>query len=139
MSIKKHLNFLELLYTKKEKIPIDNLIDEIDVEFYFFHNFLDVYFVQNRVLRQSKCLFRETCPIKKFTFDPHIAYQSFKLTADLNLKRKENLFILENLKLFKKSYDNISKSLFNPYSIPKFVKIPQQSFFFLHFYKDFQS
>ena len=36
MSIKKHLNFLELLYKKKEKIPIDFLIDEIDVESYFF-------------------------------------------------------------------------------------------------------
>ena len=138
MSIKKHLNLFELLYTKK-KIPIDNLIDEIDVEFYFFHNFLDVYVVQNRVFRQSKCLFRETCSIKEFTFDPHIAYQSFKLTADLNLKRKENLFILENLKLIKKSYDNISKSLFNPYPISKFVKTPQQSFLFLPFFKDFQS
>ena len=35
MSIKKHLNF-ELLYNKKEKIPIDFLIDEIGVDSYFF-------------------------------------------------------------------------------------------------------
>ena len=50
MSIKKHLNFLELVYKKKGKIPIDFFIDEIDVESYFFHNFLEVYVVQNRVL-----------------------------------------------------------------------------------------
>ena len=36
MYIKKHLSFLELLYKKKEKIPIDFLIDELDVDSYFF-------------------------------------------------------------------------------------------------------
>ena len=36
---KKNLRFLELLYKKKEKIPIDFLIDEIDVDSYFFHKF----------------------------------------------------------------------------------------------------
>ena len=138
MSIKKHLNFLELLYKKKENIPCDFLIDEIDVDSYFFHNFLDVYVVQNRVLRLSKGLFRETYSIKEFTFDSHIAYQSYKLTAELHLTRKEILFILENLKLIKKSYDNISKTLFIPYPTPKFVKIPQQSSLFLHFLRTFK-
>ena len=139
MSIKKHLNFLELLYKKKENIPCDFLIDEIDVDSYFFHNFLDVYFVQNRVIRLSKGLFRETYSFKEFIFDPHNAYQSYKLTAELHLTRKEILFILENLKLIKKSYDNISKTLFIPYPILKFVKTPQQISLFLHFFKDFQS
>ena len=74
----------------------------------------------------------------RFTFDPHIAYQSFKLTAELHFTRKELLFILENLKLIKKSYDNISKTLFITYPIPKFVKTPQQSSLFLHFFKGFQ-
>ena len=101
---------------KKEKIPIDFFIDRIDVDSYVFHNFLDVYVVQNRVIRLSKGLFRETF---EFTFDPHNAYQSFKLTAELHLTRKEILFILEFLKLIKKSYDNISKTLSIPYPIPK--------------------
>ena len=98
MSNKKRLNFLEFLYKKKENIPRYFLIDEIDVDSYFFHNFLDVYVIQNRVLRISKCLFRETYSIKEFAFDPHITYQSYKLTAELQLTRKETLFILENLK-----------------------------------------
>ena len=132
MSIKKYLNFLELLYKKKENIPCDFLIDEIDVDSY-------VYVVQNRVLRLSKGLFRETYSIKEFTFDSHIAYQSYKLTAELHFTRKEILFILENLRLIKKSYDNISKTLFIPYPTPKFVKTSQQSALFLHFFKDFQS
>ena len=141
MSIKKNLSFLELLYKKKEKIPIGFLIDEIDVDSYFFHNFLDVFIVKNRVIRLSKGLFRETYSIKEFTFDSHIAYQSFNLTAELHLTRKVILFILENLNLIKKFYDNISTniSLFIPYPKPKFVKIPQQNFLFLHFFKNFQS
>ena len=109
---KNHLSFLELLYRKKEKSPIDFLIDEIDVDSSFFHNFLDVFIVQNRVIRLSKGIFRETYSIKEFTFDSHIAYQSFKLTAELHLTRKEILFILENLKLIKKSYDKIYQKLF---------------------------
>ena len=139
MSIKKLLSFLELLYKKKEKIPIDFLIDEIDVDSYFFHNFLDVFIVQNRIIRLSKGLFRETYSIKEFNFDSHIAYQSFKLTAELQLTRKEILFFLENLKLIKKSYDKISKTLFIPYPKPKIVKTPQQSSLFLLLLKDFQS
>ena len=102
MSIKKHLNSLELLYKKKENFPCDFLIDELDVVSDFFHNFVDVYVVQSRVLRLSKGLFRETYPIKEFIFDPIIAYQNYKLTAELHLTRKEFLFILENLKLIKK-------------------------------------
>ena len=138
MSIKKHLNFLELLYKKKENIPCDFLIDEIDVDSYFFHNFLDVSVVQNRVLRLSKGLFRETHSIKEFTFDSHIAYQSYKLTAELHLTRKEILFILENLKLIKKSYDNISKTLFIPYPTPKFVKTPSKVLYSSIFLRTFK-
>ena len=102
MSIKKHLNFLEILYKKKENIPCDFLIDEIDVDSYFFHSFLDVYIVQNRVIRLIKGLFRETYYIKEFIFDPHIAYQSYNFTAELHLTRKEILFILKNVELNKK-------------------------------------
>ena len=58
MSFEKHSSFLELLYKKKEKFLIDFLIDGIDVDYYFFSNFLDVDVVQNRVLRLSKGLFR---------------------------------------------------------------------------------
>ena len=125
MSIKKHLNFHEFFYKKKNN-PCDFLIDEIDIDSYIFHNFLDVYVIQNRVLRLSKGLFRETYSIKEFIFDPHFAYQSYKLTVALHLTRKEILFILENLKLIKKSYNNISKSLFFPTQLPNLSKLPSK-------------
>ena len=69
MSIKLHSNFLKLLYKKNENLPCDFLIDETRLDSYFFHNFLDVYFVQNKVLRLSNCLFRESYSIKEVTFE----------------------------------------------------------------------
>ena len=92
MSIKKHLNFLQ----KKERIPCDFLLDEIDVYFYFFHNFLDVSVVQYRVLRLRKGLFRETYSIKELASDLRVSYQSFKLTAELHLTRKKNFVCSRN-------------------------------------------
>ena len=37
-------------FARLKKTAIDSLIDEIDIEFYF-SSFLDVYIVQNRVIR----------------------------------------------------------------------------------------
>ena len=37
------------LQEKKEKVLINFLIDEIDVDSYFFHNFLDVYVVKIQI------------------------------------------------------------------------------------------
>ena len=133
---------LKIVYQKdkkKEKIPVDFLIDEIDVDSYSFHNFLDVFIVQNGVIRLSKSLFRETYSIKEFTFDLQLAYQNFKFMAELHLTRKEILFILDNLKLIRKSYGILSKTLFIPYPMPKFVQTLQQISSLLHFFKDFQS
>ena len=138
MSIKKHLNFLEILYKKKENIPCDFLIDEIDVDSYFFLNFLDVYVVQNRVLRLSKGLFRETYSIKEFTFDSHIAYQSYKLTAELHLTRKEILFILENLKLIKNRTIIFQRLFLFHIQLPNLLKLPSKVLYSSIFLKIFK-
>ena len=112
--------------------------DEIDVNSYFFHIFLDVYVVQNKVLRVSKSLFRETYSNKEFIFDPYFAYQSYKFTAELHLTRKEVFFYFRKLEINKKkSYDKISKTLFIPYPTPNFVITSQQCSLFLHFLKRF--
>ena len=121
---KKHLNFLELLYKKKENIPCDFLIDEIDVDSYFFHNFLDVYVVQNRVLRLSKSLFRETYSIKEFNFDSHIAYQSYKLTAELHCR---NFIYFGKFEVNKKYRTIIFQRLFLfDIQLPNLLKLPSK-------------
>ena len=49
------------------------------------------------------------------------------------------MFILESLKLIRRSYDNISKTLFIPYPTPKLVKTSHQSSLFLNFFENFKS
>ena len=63
MSIKKSLDFPELLY-KTKKVPPDFLIYARDADS-FFTKFLIVYVVQNRILRPSKILISETYSIKE--------------------------------------------------------------------------
>ena len=121
------------LQEKKKKFQLIFYNDEI-------YDFLDVYIVQNRVFRLSKGLFGETYSIKEFTFEPHIAHQSFKLTAELHLTSKEILFILENLKQVKNRTIRYQILFLSPTRYPKlFKKIPQQGSFFFHFFKDLQS
>ena len=44
MLIKNHLQLLEKIYKRKEGIADAYRVDEIDVDPYFFYNFLDVFF-----------------------------------------------------------------------------------------------
>ena len=56
MLIKNHLQTLEKIYKRKEGIPDSYKIDEIDVDSYFFYNFLDIFTKSNRIIRFSKGL-----------------------------------------------------------------------------------
>ena len=78
MSKKKHLNFLELLY-KKKNVLCDFFFDEKDAHFFFFYNFWDVHVVQNRGLRLSKSLFRETHSIKKSLLNRVLSIKAINL------------------------------------------------------------
>ena len=103
-------------------MPLSFIIFEIDAESYIFHNSLGVYILKNRVIRLSKSLFERNILSKDPNFEPNIEYQSFKLTAQLNVTRKEILFTLENLKLIKKSRESLSKTLFIPNPVLKFCQ-----------------
>ena len=105
----------------------------------FFHKFLDVFIVQNRVIRLNKSLFRGTYSIKEFTFDPHFAYQIFKLTAELHLTGKKILFFSREFETIQQILRQYIKISFHPYSINIFAKTLQQSSSFLHFFYDFQN
>ena len=63
---------------------------------------------------KSKGFFWETYPIKEINFQPSIEYQSFRLTAELHLTRKQFLCFLKDFKLIKKSFDNLSKTFLSP-------------------------
>ena len=66
MSIDQHYFSIESHYKpKKGKNPFNALIDEIDVDSYFLHNFLGLFVVQNSIRRLNKDFFRETKSINK--------------------------------------------------------------------------
>ena len=46
MLIKNHVQLLEKIYKRKDGIPDAYRVDEIDVDSYFFYNFLDVFLKQ---------------------------------------------------------------------------------------------
>ena len=110
MSIKKIRAASSYFIRKRKSFQLIFLLMKkmLTLSFFFF---LDVFILQNRIIRLSQGLFRETYSIIEFIFDPHIAYQNFKLTAESQLTMKEVLFILENLKL-KKSRTIIYQNLF---------------------------
>ena len=84
MLYEKNLNFLQLLYKKKGNNPIDFLIDENDVDSYFFHNFLDVYVVQNRVLQQVKVFLGKLTHSKRFFLIHLLRIKSINLLLNYN-------------------------------------------------------
>ena len=59
-------NFLEKNYKRKEWIADAYRVDEIDVDSYFFYNFLDVFTQNNRIIRFNKGLEYATFSITKF-------------------------------------------------------------------------
>ena len=97
MLIKNHLQFLEKIYKRKEGIADAYRVDEIDVDSYFFYNFLDVFTQNNRIIGLSKGFEHATFSIKKFEFDDNITKQSFDLSSELHINKYEMLFILNSV------------------------------------------
>ena len=59
---------------KKKGIADGFRVDEIDVDPYFFYNFLEVFSQNNRIIRFSKGFEYATFSIKKFEYDDKTIY-----------------------------------------------------------------
>ena len=73
-------------HSKRKKSPTCFLIDEIDVETYFFLNFFDIYTIQNKVLVLSKSFSTEIYSNEDFFLN--FGYQRLKLAVEF----KERIF-----------------------------------------------
>ena len=139
MLIKNHLQLLEKIYKRKEGIADAYRVDKIDVDSYFFYNFLDVFTQNNRIIRFSKGFEYATFSIKKFEYDDYITKQSFDLSPELHINKYEMLFILNSVPEIMEQYRNLSQS--NYILIPEPVTITSslQSALFFHYYKDYNA
>ena len=139
MLIKNHLQILEKIYKRKEGIPDSNKIDEIDVDSYFFYNFLDIFTKSNRIIRFSKGLEYATFSIKKFEYEEFIAKQSFDLSSELHVSKNELLFILNSVPDILEQYRNISQTNFVPLPEPITITSSLQSALYFHYYNDYNA
>ena len=80
MLIKNNLQLLEKNCKRKEGTADAYRVDEIDVDSYFFSNFLNVLTQNNRIILFCKGLEYATFSIRKFEHDDYITKQSFDLS-----------------------------------------------------------
>ena len=117
-----------------------DFFDEIDVDSYFFHSFLKVFFCTKCCYPAKKGLIENFTQSKSSFINQALSIKAWNLRLNYASQGKnQETFVSENMKLIKKFYNNISKTLFIPYPISTFVETPQQSSLYRHFFKDFRS
>ena len=114
MLIKNHLQLLKKSYKRKEGIADAYRVDEIDVDSYFFYNFLDVFTQNNRIIRVSKGFEYATFSIKKFEYDDYITKQSFDLSSELHINKCEMVSMLNSVPEMMEEYRDLSQSNYIP-------------------------
>ena len=139
MLIKNHLQILRKIYKRKEGIPDAYKIDEIDVDSYFFYNFLDIFTKSNIIIRFSKGLEYATFSIAKFDYEEFIAKQSSDLSSELHVSKYELLFILNSVYDILEQYRNISQKNFVPLPEPITITSSLQSALYFHYYNDYNA
>ena len=67
MSIKKQIPSLNKLNTSYVEIP-ENILDDTDVDIYFYHNISDNALIDNRIVRVRKSSHKKIFAFKLFQF-----------------------------------------------------------------------
>ena len=108
MSVEKQIPSLCKLYSFYEKIP-EEILDETDVDSYFYHNILDLSQSQHRIARVNRGSDKKSSAIKLFQFCDFKTQQGYIVQEAVNISKKELIFLVESLRDFIKTFDNASK------------------------------
>ena len=111
--------------------------DEIDVDSYFFSNFMAIFTKSSRIIRFSKRLEYVTFSIKKFEYEEFFAKESLDLSTELHVSKHELLFILNSVPDILELYTIISETNFVPLKDPKTITSSLQSASYFHYYNDY--
>ena len=139
MLIQNHLQLLEKIYKRKEGIADAYRVDEIDVDSYFFLNFLDVFTQNNRIIPFRKGFEYATFSVRKFEYDDYITKQSFDLSSEIHINKYEMLFILNSVPELMEQYRNLTQPHYIPIPEPVTITSSLQSSLIFHYYKDFNA
>ena len=137
MSSKEQNSSLCKLYSIYEELP-EELLDETDVDSYFYHNILDISQSHNRIVRVSKESNKKSFAFKVFRFCDSKLQQRFNLREEVSISKKEIESLLDSLGEFLKAFDQANKVSQIPLPKPKFeigfTKAKDE--LFTHCYKD---
>ena len=137
MSTKKQISSLCKLYSVYEEKP-EELLDEADVDSYFYHKISDISQSHNRIVRVSKGSNKKFFAFKVFHFCESNLQQRFILKEEVSISKNEIESLLDSLGEFLKTFDQANKVSQIPLPKPKFeigfTKAKDE--LFSHCYKD---
>ena len=115
MPIKNQLPTLSKLYSIYEEIPED-LLDEADIDSYFYHSILNITKKEDRLVRLSKTSNKNSFNLKVFKFDCSTIQKKYSLSEEITLTRRELGVVLGCLNDFLLQFEAARQS--NYYSLP---------------------
>ena len=110
MSVKKQIPNFCKLYSFYKEIP-EEVLDETDVDSYFYHNIFDIPQSQHRILRVSRGSNKKSFAIKLFQFCDLKTQQRYILQEEVNIPKRELTCLVDNLRDFLKTFDQASKCI----------------------------
>ena len=119
MSIEKRISIFCKHYSIHEELP-EEILDETDVDSYFYHNNLDISQSHHRIVRVSKGSNRKSFAFKVFHFGDSKLQQQFFLKEEVSISQKEIESLLDSLGEFLKAFDQGIKASQIPLPKPKF-------------------
>ena len=137
MSTKKQISSLSKLFSVFEEIP-EEVLDEADVDSYFFHNILDFSQSHNRIVRVSKGSNKKSFAFKVFHLCDSKLQQRFILQEEVSISKIEIEALLDSFGEFLKAFDQANKVSQIPLPKPKFENrfTKAKDELFSQFYKD---
>ena len=108
MSTKKRISSLCKLYSVYEKKP-EEILDEKDVDSYFYHNILDISQSHHRIVRVSKGSNKKSFAFKVFHFCDSKLQQRFSFKEEISISRNEIESLLDSLGEFLEAFDQANK------------------------------
>ena len=108
MSTKKQISSLCKLYSVYEEIPAE-LLDETDVDSFFYHNILDISHSHHRIVRVCKGSNKKSFAFKVFPFCDSKLQRRFILKEEVSISKKEIESLLDSLGEFLKAFDQANK------------------------------
>ena len=118
MSVKKQIASLCKIYSFFEEIP-EELLDETDVDIYFYHNIFDISQSQRRIVRVSKGSNKKSVEIKSFQFCDLKTHQRYILQEEVNISERELTCLVDSLRDFLKTFGQANKCIQIPPPKPK--------------------